>query len=335
MERIIQIMKKSKTRFLAALLGAACLISGCSHKPIQYMKYGEKVTRDISYHLDKNEDKEVYELMADGLTVLEKKSVNLLKNNPSFNAEAIFVSNETKERPVYAKNVYKKLYPASLTKLMTAYVTLKHAPDLKKEVVITEEARRITEPFAKMMGLMTNDHISVEALLNATLVHSSNDAAKALAFEVAGSEEGFVKLMNHEAMNLGAVNTNFSNPHGLHEEANYTTLYDLYLIFHALNEDERFLKIVGQKEYVATYKNGLGGKVVKTLKSTNQYFLGNYPIPSGYTIYGGKTGTTNEAGYCMMIYSASGSDKYVVGILKATDQINLYAGFSSIFENIP
>lgn len=330
-------MRKIKKSFV--LLSSFFLLfslSGCSSKPIAYMQYGENKTREISYKLDKNDREATYDLMATDLTVLNDKTVNLLKNDPSFNAEALFVSNETKNKAILSKNSFERIYPASLTKLMTAYVALKHSKDLSREFIVTEESRKITEPFAKLMGLMENDHITLETLLNATLVHSSNDAAKSLAFAIAGDEEKFVKLMNQEAINLGAIDTNFTNPHGLHDKSNYTTLYDLYLIFHALVKDERFLKIIGRKEYVAQYKNGLGGTVQRTLKSTNQYLLGNYSTPNGYTIFGGKTGTTDEAGYCMLIYASSTSgDRYVIGIMKATDQINLYAGFSSIFENIP
>lgn len=331
-------MRKQKLMIpFCLLLALSSMLTACGNKPIQYMKYGENSIRETSYNtLERQETSEVYELMADGLTVLDKKPINLLRNDPSFNAEAIFVSNESKEKAIYAKNCFKRIYPASLTKLMTAYVTLKHAKDFQKEIIVQDEARRINVPFAKLMGLLPNDHISIDTLFNAVLVHSSNDAAKVLAIEVAGSEEEFVKLMNQEAMNLGAVDSHFSNPHGLHDAANYTTLYDLYLIFHALLKEDKFVSTVGQKTYTAIYKNGLGQKVKKNLKSTNQYFLGGYPVPEGYKIYGGKTGTTDEAGYCMMLYTSSkAGDSYVLGIMKATNQINLYAGFSSIFENIP
>lgn len=328
--------KMKKNTFIIIFLAFSFLLTGCDSKPVQYMKYGENHIREISYTLDRKEEGEVYDLMSEGLTIINNKSINLLKNDPKFNAEAIFVSNETKEEAIYSKNCFKKIYPASLTKLMTAYVALVNIKDFKEEIVVTDEAKRINVPFAKLMGLATNDHISLDTLFNAVLVHSSNDAAKTLAYAVAGSEEEFVKLMNQEAINLGAVHTHFSNSHGLHEKSNYTTLYDLYLIFHALLKNEKFIKTIGQKEYIAKYKNGLGGTVKKSLKSTNQYFQETYPVPNGYKIYGGKTGTTDEAGYCMMLYSTSTSgDNYVIGIMKATNQINLYAGFSSIFENIP
>lgn len=325
-------------RIIRYFLCCSCtfLLSGCGSKPIAYMKYGEKSSKEISYRLDRNDKEADYDLMATDLTLLSSTSVNLLNNSPNFNADAIFVSNETKHQTVFSQNVSNLIYPASLTKLMTAYVALKHGGDLSKEFIVTDEARKITIPYAKLMGLLENDHISLETLLNATLVHSSNDAAKSLAIAVAGSEEEFVKLMNQEAIHLGAIDTHFTNPHGLHDKAHYTTLYDLYLIFHALLKDERFVKIIGQKEYIATYQNGLGGRVQKTLLSTNQYLLGNFPLPNGYTIFGGKTGTTNEAGYCMMIYASSTSgERYIIGIMKASDTLNLYAGFSSIFENMP
>lgn len=336
MERVIQIMKRKWKPFLF-LFSSCCLLSlsGCSSIPIEYMKFDENKIREISYDPDRIGVNSFYRFMATDLTILDGKKISLLKNKPNFNAEAVFVSDETNHKVIHSENCFQKIYPASLTKLMTAYVTLKYEKNLSKEVVVTEEARKINESFAKMMGLMENDHITIETLLNAVLVHSSNDAAKVLSFAVGGSEEEFVKMMNQEAISLGAVDTNFTNPHGLHDDKHYTTLYDLYLIFHALMKDERFVKIIGQKEYVASYKNGLGGTIEKRLKSTNQYFLGGYPVPDGFMIYGGKTGTTDEAGYCMMIQASKSGVNYTMGIMKASDSINLYAGFSSIFENIP
>lgn len=301
-----------------------------------YMEYKEQGVTELSIQEAMKDKEEAYSFMGKDLCIPDENFVNQLKGSPSFNAEAIFVSNESKGLTVYSDKCFKKLYPASLTKLMTAYVTLKYADNLEERAVVTAESKKIGVPFAKLMGLMENDSITLRTLLNATLVHSSNDAAKVLAFQVAGSEEEFVKLMNKEALSLGAVDTHFTNPHGLHDPSNYTTLYDIYLIFHELLKDERFLSIIGQKSYEAKYQNGLGGAVIKKLNSTNGYLLGTYTAPKQFVIHGGKTGTTDEAGNCMIIYSSSPSgEKYIAGIMKATDQVNLYAGFSSIFENIP
>lgn len=319
-----------------SLAASFLVLSACSGKPIAYMQYSENGIGDVSYKLDYDVNNPNFNLMSDDLTVIDRTKILGLKNNPNFNASAVFVSNESKKETVFAKNCYKKLYPASLTKLMTAYVAFKYSEDLDKEVIVPVEARRFSDPYAKVMGLMENDHISMNTLLHCLLIHSSNDAAKTIAISVAGSEEEFVKRMNEEAMNLGAVATNFTNSHGLHDSSNYTTLYDLYLIFHELIKDDRFLSIISQENYIAQYKNGLGGKIVKRLNSTNQYFTKLQPSPKEYKILGGKTGTTNEAGSCMIIYTkATSGDYYVIGLLKATDTLNLYAGFSSIFENIP
>ena len=83
---------------------------------------------------------------------------------------------------------------------------------------------------ASVCGLQENDQITMEALLYGLLLHSGNDNAIAIAEHISGSVEAFVELMNEEARKLGATNTHFTNPHGLHEADHYTTAYDLYLI---------------------------------------------------------------------------------------------------------
>ena len=84
------------------------------------------------------------------------------------------------------------------------------------------------------------------------------------------------------------------------------------------------------------YKNYAGADVVKTIASTNKYLTGVYKVPNGYTVIGGKTGTTDEAGSCIFMTFKSSADKnYIVGVLKASDSLNLYAQLGTVFENLP
>ena len=84
------------------------------------------------------------------------------------------------------------------------------------------------------------------------------------------------------------------------------------------------------------YKNGIGVEVTKTMTSTNKYLAGELKTPNGYTIIGGKTGTTDEAGSCiLMLFKSTANKKYIVGVLKASDALNLYAQLGTVFENLP
>lgn len=324
-------MIKLKSKIiLAALCGI--MLTGCGNNAIAYFPYGDEGTGGRAY--EKVTSASDISLMSDGLCVITDKNVNKLTDKPSFNAKSVIVANE--ESPIYAKNCFKKMYPASLTKMMTAYVVFTKESDLDRVVKINGEAIKITEPYAKKMRLMDGDQLTIRQLLNAALVTSANDAAKALAVAVSGSEEKFVLLMNEEAKKIGATHSRFVNSTGLHDNAHYTTLYDQYLIFHKLLEIPEFVKIINQGSYTVEYKNVLGNKVTTKVTSTNQYLAGLLRVPDGYTVIGGKTGTTDEAGSCILMSFKSSADKnYIVGILKASDSLNLYAQLGTVFENLP
>ena len=325
-------IKNKRKIILSLLMIGIIMLTGCGNDTIAYFPYGDGGNNGEAY--DAVIADTGLPLMSDGLCVLDNKNVNNLTDKPSFNAKAVIVSSE--EEAMYSKNCFKKLYPASLTKMMTAYVVFAKEKNLDRTVKIDGEAIKISEPLAKKIRLMDGDEITIRQLLNATLVTSANDAAKALAVAVAGSEEKFAVLMNEEAEKIGATHSRFVNSTGLHDAAHYSTLYDLYLIFNELLKNPEFVKIINQGSYTMKYKNGIGVEVTKTMISTNKYLAGELKTPNGYTITGGKTGTTDEAGSCiLMSFKSTADKKYIVGVLKASDALNLYAQLGTVFENLP
>lgn len=324
-------MIKIKGKIILVFL-IVIMLTGCGNNAIAYFSYGDGGITTRAYNTKTTEISEP--LMSDGICVLKDKKINKLKDKPSFNAKAVIVSSG--EEAVYSKNSFKKMYPASLTKMLTAYVVLKMESDLERVVKIDGESIKISEPLAKKINLMDGDMLTVRELLNAALVTSANDAAKALAVAVAGSEEKFAVLMNEEAKKIGATHSRFVNSTGLHDNAHYSTLYDLYLVFNELLKNQEFVKIINQGSYTMKYKNFAGSEVTKSIASTNKYLTGIYKVPDGYTVIGGKTGTTDEAGFCIFMSFKSSADKnYIVGVLKASDSLNLYAQLGTVFENLP
>lgn len=274
-------------------------------------------------------------LMGEELCVIDTTETGILTDLPEFAAEALLaVDNDTNEL-LYQKNVYETLYPASLTKLMTAYVFYESGMDQSQEFTVPLEATQLPDIYAKKCGLQEGDVITLRELLHATLIHSSNDAAKALAIAVSGSEEAFTDEMNKAAAKLGATHSHFSNSHGLHSEDHYTTMYDLYLIFHELIQNEDFVSIIQNGQWELVYKNASGNEVRKNLASTIKYKTGAMESPSFFSIVGGKTGTTNQAGSCMMLYCEDLSGKgYIVSVLNAEDPDELYSEFKLLFESM-
>lgn len=224
---------------------------------------------------------------------------------------------------LYADRLYEQLYPASTTKIMTAYITLKYG-NLDDIVTVGANAT-VFEPEAQLCGLQEGDKISLYDLLCGLLLYSGNDNAVAIAEHLSGSVEAFVQKMNEEAWALGATHTHFVNPHGLHDENHYTTAYDLYLMFNACIQDSRFLDIISMQSHTASITGADGTVRTEEWTPTNYYSAGAVEQPEGIQVLGGKTGTTDEAGSCVILYDQNlNSSPYISIIMGAPDKSILY-----------
>lgn len=234
---------------------------------------------------------------------------------------------------MYSKEAFEKLYPASITKVMTALVAIKNG-DLKSQVEITQDAV-ITEAGATLCGIQPGDTLTLEQLLYGLMLPSGNDAGAAIAVHMAESIDGFADMMNEEAARLGATGTHFVNPHGLNDPDHYTTAYDLYLIFNEALKYPVFRQVVGTTAYTANYRDKEGNPVTKTWKGGNWFMTGERETPDGLTVFGGKTGTTKAAGYCLIMASKDGEDReYISVVLKADSRPHLYDNMTNIISKI-
>lgn len=238
-------------------------------------------------------------------------------------------ANET----ILAKNVYEKLAPASLTKIMTALVALKYgSPD---EVLTASANVKITESGAQTVGIKEGDQMTLTQALHLLLINSANDAAVMIAEGVGGSIEGFSELMNQEAKEIGATNSNFVNPHGLTADNHYVTAYDMYLIFNAALEYDLINEIISMPSYTTVYKDKNGNDKEISVNTTNLYLQGEKNAPDAITVIGGKTGTTNAAGHCLVILSRDSAGKpYISVILRADDKDILYQDMTDLLSEI-
>lgn len=205
----------------------------------------------------------------------------------------------TDREVLYSKDAFEKLYPASITKVMTALIAIKYG-NLEDQVTVTEDAV-ITETGATLCGIQPGDTLTLEQLLYGLMLPSGNDAGAAIAIHMSGSIDAFADKMNEEAKRLGATDTHFMNPHGLHDEDHYTTAYDLYLIFNEALKYPEFRTVTGSTAYTANYTNKAGESISKTWRGGNWYLTGEHETPEGLTVFSGKTGTTKAAGYCLIM----------------------------------
>ena len=238
-------------------------------------------------------------------------------------AEGGGVFNLTTGEVTYSQNMFGKMYPASTTKILTAYIIIR---DCNMSDMVTVSANAVDQASdSSICNLREGDVISVKNLLYVQMLASGDDAAIALAEFHSGTVEAFVDEMNATAKNLGATSSHFVNPNGLPDEDHYTTIYDMYLIFKEAVQYEDFVSIIGNKEVTVNYLNKKGDAVEKTWSNTNRYISGKYDAPEGFTILGGKTGTTNAAGYCLVLYSMNPEgDKIISIVFKADGRSNLY-----------
>ncbi|HLR34380.1 MAG TPA: D-alanyl-D-alanine carboxypeptidase family protein [Tissierellales bacterium] len=209
--------------------------------------------------------------------------------------EGVILMDTDSGRVLYEYNPYSELSMASTTKIMTALVALENG-NLDDIVTIKKSSVGIE---GSSIYLYEEEEISLEDLLYGLMLRSGNDAAIAIAEFIGGSVDGFVELMNKKAKEIGARNTNFTNPHGLSDENHYTTSYDLTIITRAALKNENFNKIVKTQKWVAN-------------REKNQYFYNKNKTLWQYEGGDGvKTGYTKKAGRCL-VASATRNDLQLI-----------------------
>lgn len=233
----------------------------------------------------------------------------------------------------YSYNVYEKLYPASVTKIMTALVALENGNLSDVVTVNVDESDFAADE--QTCGLKRGDQLTLEALLNGLLLHSGNDNANAIAEYIGGSVEEFAKMMNKKAAELMATGTHFVNPSGLHDDDHYTTAYDIYLIFNECVKNEDFVDIIDKKDYKAEITGADGTKREVTWEASNYYAQGTVELPEHAKIIGGKTGTTKKAGNCLVLLNESQDGKpYISIVMGAKSKDLLYQDMTTLIQGI-
>lgn len=248
-------------------------------------------------------------------------------------AEAALLCDVSRQETLYAKGVYTQLNPASLTKVMTALVALKHG-NLDDEMTASVNVE-ITESGASLVGIKAGDKMTLSQALYCLLMPSGNDAAVLIAEHIGGSEEGFADMMNAEAEKIGATGCHFMNPHGLTAENHYVTAYDMYLIFKEAMKYDTFNEIINSPSYSTIYYDAEGNPKEFSCETTNLFLKGEYEAPGQVTVIGGKTGTTNAARNCLVLLSKdSYGNPYISVILKCSERGILYEEMSDMLNLI-
>lgn len=234
-------------------------------------------------------------------------------SNTSIEADGGILIDADSGTVLYRKNIHNTYYPASITKILTAYIIINHC-DLDDTVTFTHSAVNTLEPGSSILGARVGDKMSVRDCLYALLLQSANEVANALAEHCSGSVEAFAELMNEEAKKLGCVDSNFANPSGLNNPNHYTSAHDMSLIAKAAFSDPTFLEIdktlyydvpAGQlQQYPDGWRYYMHHRMMK--KNDSLYYSG---------IIGGKTGYTSLAGNTLVTCAERDGLKLIAVVL--------------------
>lgn len=231
------------------------------------------------------------------------------------------------------KNSEEKIYPASLTKIMTVLVGVENIKDYQKKVTIPSEIEgTLIENHASVAGFHMGEKVKAEDLFYGAILASGGDCCMTLAKDVAGTEQDFLKLMNKKSEELGLENSHFADVTGFHHDDNYSTVKDIAELLNKALGNEEFYKVFTTNTYTTTateeHPEGI------ELKSTLYKNLDTFEVTGG-KILGGKTGYTESAGLCLASLAEINDRKYILVTAKAdgnlftegfhvTDAVNVY-----------
>lgn len=224
---------------------------------------------------------------------------------PRVTAAAAVLVDAATGQVLYARNAYQPRPPASTTKIMTTLLALEGGR-LDQTVTVSPKAAAVGE---SSLHLAAGERLTLEQLVYGALLRSGNDACVAIAEHIAGSEVNFVRLMNIKAVELGARQTNFVNPHGLPAAGHRSSAYDLALLAGYALRNPVFAAIVATRGKAITMP-----QAEKYLNNTNR-LLWSYPGADGV-----KTGTTSEAGLCLVASATREGRQLIAVVLNSTDR---------------
>lgn len=245
---------------------------------------------------------------------------------PSVTAESAIVMDISTGLVLYEKNSKEAKYPASITKIMTTLLALENS-SLNDTVTFSRDAVFGVDLDSSRIGIDVGEQLSMEDSLYGIMLASANEVSYAVAEHVSGTMEAFVDLMNERAQELGCVNTNFTNPHGLQDPNHYTCAYDMALIAQEAIKNTTFAQITGARTYVIPPTNL---QVESRPLANHHKFLKRDLIYEG--AIGGKTGYTSAAKYTLVTYAKRG-DMELVCVVMASDSITTeYTDTSALLD---
>ncbi|MBN2261174.1 MAG: D-alanyl-D-alanine carboxypeptidase [Clostridiales bacterium] len=267
------------------------------------------------------------------IAILMQINFSFAVDKPNIIGESAILIDYSSGQILYEKDAYSKFYPSSTTKILTALIILENH---KLDEVVTIDSNSPYVEGSKIF-IFEDEKLTVEQLLNAMLIASANDCAEALAVYHSGSIEAFADAMNERAKELGASNSNFVSPHGLHDDNHYTTAYDLSLITREAYKNPIFQEIVAKSFY--SIEPTEYQPETRNMQTTNHflasndliYYEGKY-IPVTYKIVDGiKTGYTTMSKN-NLVSTAQKNGIRLISIVFKSDANSIYSDSRKLLD---
>ncbi|MFV0343040.1 MAG: D-alanyl-D-alanine carboxypeptidase family protein [Anaerocolumna sp.] len=248
------------------------------------------------------------------------------KNKPNVNSEAAIVMEASTGTILYAKNIHETYYPASITKILTTLVAIENS-SMNEIVEFSKKAIYDVDLDSSRIGIDVGEKLTMEQSLYGIMLESANEVSYAIGEHISGDIESFMTLMNKKAKELGCLNTNFVNPHGLPDENHYTTAYDMALISKAAINNEEFREITGTRTYAIPPTNIQ--EETRWLANHHKFVKGSKNFDG---IIGGKTGYTSKAKYTLVTFAERNGMTLISVIMRCDTIANEYADTAALLN---
>jgi len=262
------------------------------------------------------------------LLTIHLSCINIFAEQPDISGKAAILIDEATGMVLYEKNADEKLYPASITKIMTAIVAIENG-DLNQIMTASQSAIDDIGPDGMNIGILAGEQLRHENLLNAMLIKSANEAANIIAENLTGDRQQFIDMMNKKAKQIGTVNTNFVNASGIHHPDHYTTAADFAKIARYAMSIPKFREIVSKQTYEMPPTNM--HKEWPVLYSGNKLLYRSseyYTQPTGI-----KSGFTNPAGFNLVSSAIDENGTELISVIMGEDSsADLYRDSQALLE---
>lgn len=246
---------------------------------------------------------------------------------PNIYAESAIVIEASTGLVLYEKNANETNYPASITKIMSALLAIENS-SLSDVVTFSREAVFDVDLDSSRIGIDVGEQLTMQQCLYGILLESANEVTHAVAEHVSGTVPAFAKLMTERAKSIGCLNTNFINPHGLHDSDHYTTAYDMALITREAMKNETFRKIFATRTYQIPPTN---------IQSETRYLRNHHRFILKQDYFyddciGGKTGYTTKSKFTLVSVAKRGDLELICVIMRDDSNAHQYTDTQKLFD---